>query len=1014
MSENKNDRTANAVLPVQDDQIQFLIAAMNGDLATVHGLFTDETKAIDPNKKIGDQGVFPLFMAAQNGHLDVVNYLLGIEGIDVNSAMVSMMTSLHIAVHCEQTDVVRAILAKKDVQLNVKAILNGHNYTPIHFAVNQNLVEIVNLLLTANAETTIKDQFGLTPLDLAVNLNRLEISSILDGAEQNTHTALIQRMKVLGFKSNPEGICFAYAEVAKICALSAAEVLNEFHSTISTLKQIKASDLLVMREFHEELQLQAERETLQAFGFSNKKSLNETELDQFRIASLKKLELLRKQLSKETQRQEEVYLDILVLFNALELEFQGQDYPHLIEKHSLIMMATNKQFKIARPNTGQIVIALGKNGSLRCKLNLTNGTLVEDKLTKEELYAELNNKYQEFSEALNSRKVLKLNSFIKNILNIVARKGHILLARSISKQEDNPNWVTALIQPKVLEDKGGEVVLASFTGAYKPEEFPAYFANLRSRLRECKNCSEPVALSLHSIGHTISLVYRSADDTWEIFSINDISSDPDEIKREILPGNTNIAEKVNKGFFAKPENMMLRTCASTVKNALDLVNPAIALWLQDLAPMHVITPERAKLLNSKNESWLSVAIAAGEESTVQALLSQGADVHSKLLTYATGPFFQAAAHGHVGIVNLLLDQPGIMPDEKTESGETALHVAAKGGHTEVVKHLLQAGWDPNLTSDNGATPLIIAAQNGHYEVVKFLLQIANIDLRGTNAGISLLSTAIDRQHLRVVQIILQEKLQELNPNEQDSDGETIIQRAAMRGNLDIVNALLHTSFKTKIDVDYKTAVKAPALYWAAQDGHAEMAQALIEAKADVYTTYKGDTIATIAVRSGNINIIKCLIEAETNLDVANDDGWTPILLAAFGGHTHITQALAEAKVDLNSQTKLGKTPVSIAVQEGNIHVLKALIAAQADLNLPDFGGKTALHWAMLSASKQGMTLSLFKPVSVAYEMVQVLLTAGASTDLLDKDGKLPFDYANDALRQYLRTQSSSCQLRMMV
>ena len=47
-----------------------------------------------------------------------------------------------------------------------------------------------------------------------------------------------------------------------------------------------------------------------------------------------------------------------------------------------------------------------------------------------------------------------------------------------------------------------------------------------------------------------------------------------------------------------------------------------------------------------------------------------------------------------------------------QANRTALHLAARNGHTEVVADLLKAGADLNATDHDGMTPLHQAAANG--------------------------------------------------------------------------------------------------------------------------------------------------------------------------------------------------------------------------------------------------------------------------------------------------------------
>ena len=51
---------------------------------------------------------------------------------------------------------------------------------------------------------------------------------------------------------------------------------------------------------------------------------------------------------------------------------------------------------------------------------------------------------------------------------------------------------------------------------------------------------------------------------------------------------------------------------------------------------------------------------------------------------------------------------------------TSLHYAAKAGHLEVVKHLIEAGANTTYETKDGRIPLCHAASNSHNDVLSFL------------------------------------------------------------------------------------------------------------------------------------------------------------------------------------------------------------------------------------------------------------------------------------------------------
>jgi len=90
----------------------------------------------------------------------------------------------------------------------------------------------------------------------------------------------------------------------------------------------------------------------------------------------------------------------------------------------------------------------------------------------------------------------------------------------------------------------------------------------------------------------------------------------------------------------------------------------------------------------------------------------------------------AAYNGNSGVVRLLCQEYGVdvncnsseTLEEEPKKGMTPLEWAARKGHTEVVKVLLDNKADVNVSRPtDGVTPLFIAAQNGHAEVIKQLL-----------------------------------------------------------------------------------------------------------------------------------------------------------------------------------------------------------------------------------------------------------------------------------------------------
>src|SRR4051794_33634993 len=105
------------------------------------------------------------------------------------------------------------------------------------------------------------------------------------------------------------------------------------------------------------------------------------------------------------------------------------------------------------------------------------------------------------------------------------------------------------------------------------------------------------------------------------------------------------------------------------------------------------------------------------------MTSQLASPTNEFTTDSLERLLFAARHGDNTLVSALITDPQLDINGGARY-TTPLHEAAWGGHTEVVKLLIEKGADMNIGSSYKAphTPLQTAAEEGHYEVVELLLQ----------------------------------------------------------------------------------------------------------------------------------------------------------------------------------------------------------------------------------------------------------------------------------------------------
>jgi ankyrin repeat protein len=81
----------------------------------------------------------------------------------------------------------------------------------------------------------------------------------------------------------------------------------------------------------------------------------------------------------------------------------------------------------------------------------------------------------------------------------------------------------------------------------------------------------------------------------------------------------------------------------------------------------------------------------------------------------------AARNGNVDKVRDMLRRDARLANARSPDGVPAVHLAAGGGHAELVALLIENGADVNARDANGWTPLHLAAAHGSGPLVQVLL-----------------------------------------------------------------------------------------------------------------------------------------------------------------------------------------------------------------------------------------------------------------------------------------------------
>jgi uncharacterized protein len=323
----------------------------------------------------------------------------------------------------------------------------------------------------------------------------------------------------------------------------------------------------------------------------------------------------------------------------------------------------------------------------------------------------------------------------------------------------------------------------------------------------------------------------------------------------------------------------------------------------------------------------------------------------------SGDLIAAVKRRSAADVAALLDD-GADPNERDPiSTLTALMIAAGMGSMEVATLLISAGADVHtLDSRAGASALHKACQGGHLEVAEALVEGgAPIDLETTTTGHTPLVEAIWFASDRIVEYLL--------------------------GQDALVELKTYYGFSIDDHINYALRVNQgtnrPALE--------RIQQLVAQRRARDALGVAGSL--NKAVLANDQDGVHTAIAAGADLEerypmvCSFSDGHTPLLLAARDGREQIVNMLVAAGADVNAvEPVFGAVPLHKATYHGYLEIARTLANAKGvDLNYQGpSNGYAPLHDSLWHGYA---------------DCAGVLLAAGARTDLVAYDGKLPVDIA---------------------
>ncbi len=403
---------------------------------------------------------------------------------------------------------------------------------------------------------------------------------------------------------------------------------------------------------------------------------------------------------------------------------------------------------------------------------------------------------------------------------------------------------------------------------------------------------------------------------------------------------------------------------------------------------------------------LQLAIAAGDGALTRWLLESGADP-AAVDHAGEPPLLQVARVGAADVAVALLQHRVTVDVRDASFGQTALMLAARHGHVDLARVLIDAGADvdaataaeepprfippsespPGLSrgigivragwpEDRGKrfpaggskTALLYATREGHFDVVRLLVERGADLERADDNGVTPLINAIlnaslfrvsrtgASEHLAIASLLLDAGA---NVNASDWYGETPLWAAVDLRNLELGPADKATGIRDEAFALIERLLAAGADPNARTREFPHERRYIVAVVGSVaWVDLTGQTPFLRAAAAGDLRVMRLLLEHGADATIATDGGTTALMVAAGvnwsvaetfdEGPVALLQAVQlahELGLDVNAQNSMGIAAIHGAANRGANDVIEYLAANGARLDVRDREGRTPLDWA---------------------------------------------------------------------
>ncbi len=364
------------------------------------------------------------------------------------------------------------------------------------------------------------------------------------------------------------------------------------------------------------------------------------------------------------------------------------------------------------------------------------------------------------------------------------------------------------------------------------------------------------------------------------------------------------------------------------------------------------------------EPVLMQAARAGNVDAVKALLAKGANVNIEEGMYGQTALMWAASAGNTAVVKTLIEAGADMQARNRAPGtgiekDINFRIPAEGDPLGIRSHRNSGAWGITLDGIQ-FTPLMWAARAGHIDTVKALLDAGAGVNEAKPEGTTSLVLAIINNHWE-----LASRLLDWGADPNKGPGYTALHQLVWSRRINLKAAFHPGHPEPTGSVDSLTLAKK--LIDKGVNINAKMTESYKDNMRNRFMRI-GSTAFLISSKVVDLPMMKLLIENGADRTILNDRNQTPLMAAAgiglsnpgedAGNETETlaaVQYLLELGEDVHAQDTNGETALHGAAYRGFVPVAQLLLDKGAELEVPN-----RLGWTPLSVADGAFYAGIFK------------------------------------------------------